>query len=101
MKTLPELDAARDRYLAQHAAFTEERDEAGWLRALRLRAIERFAALGFPTTRHEEWKYTDVRPIARLEARPDATPGLNGLAASGTQKWALDGAHRLVWLDGR
>src|SRR4051812_38292941 len=103
MKTLPELEAARDRYVAQHMDFLAERDhEAKWLRDLRTRALDRFAALGFPTTRHEEWKYTDVRPIARLDSERGAVPpSLNGLASAGPQKWALDGAHRLVWFNGR
>ena len=37
-----------------------------WLRKLRQDAFERFQALGFPTARkgNENWKYTDVRPIA-------------------------------------
>src|SRR4030095_2639179 len=29
-------------------------------------AIRRFAELGFPTTRLEEWKYTNVAPITRI-----------------------------------
>jgi Fe-S cluster assembly protein SufD len=28
-------------------------------------AISRFSALGFPTPRHEEWKYTNVAPLLR------------------------------------
>ncbi len=68
MKTIAELDAARDRYAARHETFLNHRSDAAWLRDLRSRAIERFAALGFPTTRHEEWKYTDVRPIAAFES---------------------------------
>jgi len=37
-----------------------------WLRKLRQDAFDRFQALGFPTARkgNENWKYTDVRPIA-------------------------------------
>ncbi|MEP6754138.1 MAG: Fe-S cluster assembly protein SufD [Chthonomonadales bacterium] len=34
-----------------------------WLNLFRKRAWDGFAANGFPTTRHEEWKYTNVRPI--------------------------------------
>src|SRR5687768_11203673 len=102
MKTVPELDVARERYLAQHAAFLSGRgSEAGWLRDLRTQAIERFGALGFPSTRHEEWKYTDVRPIARLETPVASQQGLNGLATAGTQKWNLQGALRLVYVNGR
>ena len=37
-----------------------------WLNDLRESAIASFAALGFPTTRNEEWKYTSVDPIAAL-----------------------------------
>ena len=34
-----------------------------WLRALRSAAAERFAAVGFPTRRNEEWRFTNVSPI--------------------------------------
>lgn len=43
------------------------------LSARRQIAFDRFAALGFPTTRDEEWKYTSVAPIARATFRL-ATP---------------------------
>ena len=42
-----------------------ERDGDSWLHKIRKDAIGRFAELGFPTTRLEEWKYTNVAPIAR------------------------------------
>jgi Fe-S cluster assembly protein SufD len=40
---------------------------AGTPRVARLRqeAISRFGELGFPTTRHEEWRFTNVAPVAR------------------------------------
>ncbi|HEX7859026.1 MAG TPA: Fe-S cluster assembly protein SufD [Verrucomicrobiae bacterium] len=49
----------------------EEFDRAGqgstpsWLQALRKGGIAHFAELGFPTTKHEEWRFTNVAPIAR------------------------------------
>ena len=36
----------------------------GWLQALRNEALEQFALSGFPTTRLEDWKYTDVGKLA-------------------------------------
>jgi Fe-S cluster assembly ATP-binding protein len=42
------------------------RDGDAWLHRVRKDAIRRFAELGFPTTRLEEWKYTNVAPIARI-----------------------------------
>ena len=35
-----------------------------WLRRKREQAIQRFAELGFPTTKQENWRFTSVRPIA-------------------------------------
>ena len=36
-----------------------------WLRRLRDEAFARFAEVGFPTTHDEEWRFTNVAPIAR------------------------------------
>src|SRR5262249_5018027 len=50
------------------------------LHAVRAAAIERFAELGFPTTRSEEWKYTSVAPIARTPfALASRSPQVAGL----------------------
>jgi Fe-S cluster assembly protein SufD len=43
-----------------------------WIEALRRAGAERFAELGFPTTRLEDWRYTDVGPIARTRWQPGA-----------------------------
>jgi Fe-S cluster assembly protein SufD len=40
-----------------------------WLKELRERAFARFAELGFPTTHDEEWRFTNVAPIARSNFR--------------------------------
>ena len=42
------------------------REGDAWLHEIRKDAIGRFAELGFPTTKLEEWKYTNVTPIARV-----------------------------------
>ena len=38
-----------------------------WLSQLRSDAFHRFTELGFPTTRHEEWRFTNIAPIARAD----------------------------------
>src|SRR5436190_17092136 len=38
---------------------------APWIGELREAAFRRFAELGFPTTHNEEWRFTNVAPIAR------------------------------------
>jgi Fe-S cluster assembly protein SufD len=47
------------------AEFTAQAKTEPWVQALRAAAFERFAELGFPTTRDEEWRFTNVAPIAR------------------------------------
>ena len=39
-------------------------DEAGWLGEMRKQGVERFNQLGIPTTKHEDWKYTNLRALA-------------------------------------
>ena len=89
-ETAPYLDAFRAR---------DGGAEPRWLAERRAAAIERFAALGFPTRREEAWRFNDLRPLQRGFA-----PGRG--AARGTADdiapWRLAGAaHRLVLVDGR
>ncbi|MEK7757293.1 MAG: hypothetical protein AAB385_08790 [Planctomycetota bacterium] len=43
-----------------------------WLQRIRKAAISHFAELGFPTTRHEEWRFTNVAPLAKIPFQPVA-----------------------------
>jgi Fe-S cluster assembly protein SufD len=66
------MTEATDVYLANFAQFDREVANNGqaWTQPLRQAAMARFAELGFPTTHDEEWKYTNVAPIARIAFRP-------------------------------
>lgn len=50
------------------AGMREGMDPA-WLAALRAKAGARFEEIDFPTTRNEEWKYTNVAPILKVPYR--------------------------------
>ncbi len=71
----------------------------GWLDALRADALERANALSLPTTRDEEWRYTDLSPLYQKSFH-------RASAAETPPERALD-AHtlpepgcRLVFVDG-
>jgi Fe-S cluster assembly protein SufD len=68
---MSELDLARDRLLAQTSGFDRSVGDAGsaHLQQLREEGRSHFAALGFPSTRLEEWRYTNVGPIAATDFR--------------------------------
>jgi Fe-S cluster assembly protein SufD len=67
-------DASPERHWTEIFAMTAagRAGEPGWLEASRKSAIARFAELGFPTRRDEEWKYTNPAPIAKVAWRPAA-----------------------------
>jgi Fe-S cluster assembly protein SufD len=63
-------------YLADFESFAANGGGSGpaWLPTVRRAAIARFAALGFPTPRNEDWHFTSVAPIAESEFHPLDTP---------------------------
>jgi len=71
-----------------------------WLRKLREDAFARFCEKGFPTTHDEDWRFTNVSPIARTRfafAKQQRTLSKNDL-----KLWTINGAAaRLVFVDGR
>jgi Fe-S cluster assembly protein SufD len=69
-----------------------------WLKERRSEAITRFADVGFPTTRQEEWRFTDVRPIARTAFVP-----AEEAAVAGWEDHLLGGGnqHVAVLVNGR
>ena len=73
-----------------------------WLDALRRDAIARFESGGFPTPRHEDWKYTRVPPIQKRAFRPLDKPcvGLDADDLAPLLPADLE-CHRLVFVNGR
>ncbi len=90
-------------YADQFAAYSANGGGEGpsWLPALRKQAFERFAALGFPTTRDEDWHFTSVTPIAERTFKA-LKPAPTTLALSDLEPWLVDADwHRLVFVNGR
>ena len=65
-----------------------------WIQALRDRAFARFNELGFPTTREEEWRFTNVARIARSTFATGRRGGVGFDAGSGK------GSIQLVFANG-
>lgn len=97
---------ARNRYLAEFAGLECRLPGAGvpWLARARREAIERFAEMGFPTTRNEEWKYTNVATFERHYFEPAVESPVASPADAVVQRvdeLAVAGAHLLVFVDGQ
>ena len=95
--------AAADKWEALFEAF-EQRVEATspvWLMNLRRAGNAHFAELGFPTTDHEEWRFTNVRPIAELD--PQAAPKNVRLTRADIARFTYADlpSRMLVFVDGK
>ena len=70
-----------------------------WVKQRRDAAAKHFAAVGFPNTRLEDWRFTNVSPIA--EANWPLAQGGFSQAAALTAAVSIPGAVRLVIVNGR
>src|SRR5258705_3170008 len=89
-------------YLQKFARFENETKQPSWVFPLRKAGIARFAELGFPTLNDEDWRFTNVSPIAKLPFKPVFAPARDGLTAAGMAQFNFGTlpASRLVFVDG-
>jgi Fe-S cluster assembly protein SufD len=70
-----------------------------WVEERRAKAAARFAEVGYPTTRMEEWRFTNVAPIAETAFAP--AEGAPKHAAELVHGVTVPGAVRLTIVNGR
>src|SRR5215471_3951884 len=70
-----------------------------WLEQLREQAMTRFLDLGFPTTRQEEWKYTNIAPISATTFETSCDQSHASIPESLRSQVDLFPAPRLVFTD--
>ena len=73
-----------------------------WLSTLRQRGIDSFSMLGFPTSRrdNEEWKYTNLGPLANATFGYAARPGAIDAGFLASLAPSSDDWVQLVFVDG-
>ena len=72
-----------------------------WLDSSRDQARTTLAAVGLPSTRQEDWKYTNIKPITRSLFRPVSRPSRwNDQAFVADAQVSGRDSHRLVFADG-
>src|SRR4051812_31090227 len=68
-KVMIAATSKRDGYRSAFAQFEDRlaKNEPGSLRRLRRRALDRFIELGLPSSRDEEWRFTNLSPLTKIE----------------------------------
>jgi len=70
-----------------------------WLNGLRAEALDRVGALTVPTTRDEDWRFTDISPLTKRTFQPVRTA--SHLRLADVERFCLEEAStRLVFVDG-
>jgi len=94
---------ATNSYLRDFTGTDSGSDAPGpvWLRGLRAAAAERFAAIGFPTRRDEEWRFTNVAPIVETPFTL-ASEAQSRLTVEGLRPFTYEGmgGTQLVFVNG-
>jgi Fe-S cluster assembly protein SufD len=65
-----EIAKTENNYQAAFRVVRESSPTVPWLELVRNGAMERFEQLGFPLVHNEEWKYTNLAPVAKQEFTP-------------------------------
>src|SRR5919107_1599115 len=65
-----ELARRENNYGPAFQTVRESNPTVPWLELVRNSAMDRFEQLGFPTVHDEEWKYTNLAPLAKQNFVP-------------------------------
>lgn len=90
-----------DTYLEAFTQFAKraEGHDLAWLKNLREQAFARFCETGFPTTHDEDWRFTNIAPVARTQF--SFAKEASAVSDSDLKIWKFNGAvARLVFIDG-
>jgi len=89
-------------HLKKFERFEREPKQPAWLFPLRKAGLARFAERGFPTINDEDWRFTNVNPIAKLPFEPVLEAPKVDLTPAATKEFAFAQlpATRLVFVDG-
>ncbi len=82
-----------------HSLASPTGDAPTWLATLRQRALDQFKAVGFPTKKLEDWRFTDVSPIAKTTFLAGET-GIGDTSIVREYSFGDDAVAELVFVNG-
>lgn len=98
------LDNSVHRFLSSFELFEKSLNgqSSSELHEVRKAALARFAELGFPTTRDEEWRFTNVAPIAKTQFGAVLRSAVQDVGQADIDGFTFGGpdTSRLVFVDG-
>lgn len=102
LSTTPKANNGTELIVGKFTEFAAAASGPKWLAPLRKAGLASFADQGFPTLHDEDWRFTNVAPVAKLNFQPAAPVAVNGAEsqAIADSVFAGVGGHRLVFVNG-
>lgn len=102
---MPQAAKEKENYWAAYQLFAQARasQDPAWLANLRAKAGARFEELDFPTTRDEEWKYSNVAPLLKVAYRAPRAQDAHDVTLGNITPFTFAEARRslLVFVNGQ
>ena len=93
-----------EKYLTDFHAFENNgaAEAPAWLKELRTGGIGKFTELGFPTTKQEDWRFTNILPLTKVPFRHASKKDLPEVRPTDIGKFIIGGASAslLVFVNG-
>lgn len=98
----PKASNGTEPVVEKFAHFAPAGDGPKWLAPLRKAGLASFADQGFPTLHDEDWRFTNVAPVARLDFQPAQPALVNGAESRAIEESVFAGlsGHQLVFVNG-
>ena len=98
----PKADNGTALLVGKFSQFEAAAPQPKWLAPVRKAGLAGFAELGFPKLSDEDWRFTNVTPIAQLPFSPAREALVNGAEAKlpGEAAFTKLPGHRLVFVNG-
>jgi Fe-S cluster assembly protein SufD len=99
---MPKANNGTELIVDKFAQFAGAAAGPKWLAPLRKAGLASFADQGYPTLQDEDWRFTNVAPIAKLNFQPAAPVEANGAESLTLNQSVFAGlaGHRLVFVNG-
>jgi Fe-S cluster assembly protein SufD len=101
-QTIAKNAKTNERYWEMFEGSGLDERHPSWVFPLRKAAMARFMELGFPTLRDEDWRFTNVAPIAQLPFKPVLNYSRAGVETAALKKYSFANlkGSRLVFVNG-
>jgi len=104
MSKNPDEKNAKDWYAENFKTFESKLngDSKSFLHDVRKKALQKLSEIDFPTTRNEDWKYTDVKPVLKNNFTPAVNLALPALSKTEIENFIFKGFEccSLVFVNG-